>query len=87
MYIVIELQKSNGDVASIVIKKDSYNEAMSQFHMILASAAISSVEAHSAAVLSDEGQFIKNECFYHPVEPTPEPEPTPDPDPEPEGEN
>ena len=65
MYIVIELQKNGDDVASIVVKKDTINEALSLYHSVLAAAAISQVEAHSAVILNDEGKFIKNECFYH----------------------
>ena len=65
MYVVLELQKTGNDIGSIITKKDTYNEAMSLFHTILAAAAISQVEAHSAVVLSDDGQLLKNGTFYH----------------------
>lgn len=38
---------------------------MSTFYSILAAAALSQVDVHSAAVLNDAGQFIKSESFDH----------------------
>lgn len=78
-YLVIEIQKTDDNVANIVNKRDDYQHAKSTFYQILASAAISEVHVHSAVILSDEGEFIQKETFYHLPEPEPEPEPEPDP--------
>ena len=64
-YIVIELQTSDGQTANIVTKKNTIDEAMSTYHGILASAAISSVEYHTAVVMDAEGKYIARECYKH----------------------
>lgn len=74
-YLVIEIQKNGDNVANIVNKRDDYQHAKSTFYQILASAAISEVYVHSAVILSDEGEFIQKETFYHLPAPEPEPEP------------
>ena len=68
-YLVIELQKTGDDVASIINKHDDFNQAQSTYHQVLAAAAISSVEVHSAIIMSDEGEVYNKESFFHPVEP------------------
>ena len=67
MYIVIELQKTGTDVGSIVNKYESLLEAESRFHQILAAAAISEVEIHSAVILGENGNLIKNGSYAHQV--------------------
>lgn len=68
-YLVIELQKSGDDVASIINKCDDLNQAQSTYHQILAAAAISSIEVHSAIIMNDEGEVYNRESFFHPIEP------------------
>ena len=65
MYIVIELQTTKGETSSIVTTKPSKNEAMSAFHSIMAAAAISNVEYHTAVVMDRKGQYIAKECYEH----------------------
>ena len=65
MYIVIELQTNGGQTANIVTAHADLNSAESQYHSILASAAVSSVEIHAAVLISDEGFPLKNECYKH----------------------
>ena len=67
MYIIVELQTTNGKTANIVTTKDTLNEAMSAYHMILASASISSVEYHTAVVMDVEGRYLARECYQHKV--------------------
>lgn len=69
-YIVMELQTNNG-VTSIVTPS-SYtdrNQAESQFHSILATAAVSSVEEHAVVMLTNDGRIVRNECYKHYTEP------------------
>lgn len=67
MYIVIELQTTNGKTSNIVTTKPTYGEAMSAYHMILASAAISKVECHTAMVITPNGEYIDRRCYEHPI--------------------
>lgn len=71
MYIIIELQTTNGQTANIVKTAETKEEAMSMYHMILASAAISEVEYHTALVITPSGQYIARECYEHIKEPEP----------------
>jgi len=64
MYIVMEIQKSNS-ASTIVNVYDTLNEAENKYHTILAYAAISNVPKHSAVLLTEEGDYIKHECFEH----------------------
>lgn len=66
MFIVIEIQK-NETVSTIVNSYATRNEAENKYHTILAYAAISNVQVHSAVLLTDEGEYIKHECFEHEV--------------------
>lgn len=65
MYIVIELQTTQGQTANIVTQKETKDEAMSAYHMILASAAVSSVEYHTAVVMDEHGRYLARECYEH----------------------
>ena len=64
-YIVIEMQTSNGLTAVLTTTKATLNEAENKYHSVLAAAAISSVDVHSAALLNERGQLVKYECFEH----------------------
>lgn len=65
MYIVIELQTTNGQTDNIVQTKATREEAMSAYHSILAAAAISNVEYHTAVVMDVEGKYLARECYKH----------------------
>lgn len=74
-YIVKEFQTSNGVTAEVPITltdPTNQQEAESQFHLILASAAVSNVEVHSAVILTEDGRNVRNECYRHPVVNLPE---------------
>ena len=66
MYIVMEIQKGN-TASTIVDTYETLNEAENKYHTILAYAAISSVPKHSAVLLTEEGDYVKHECFEHTV--------------------
>lgn len=74
MYIVHEYQTDiNGNTACLPpITKSTLNEAKSTYHMILASAAVSSVPYHTAMICYHNGNLIETECFEHLPEPEPE---------------
>lgn len=64
-YLVIEIQKfSDGTVAVPPIASyDSFFEALSRYHTILASAAISDVPVHTCVVLNEVGQEIRMDSY------------------------
>ena len=66
MYIVIEIQTST-TVATLVNSYEDRNQAESKYHQILTAAALSSVPKHSAVLMNDVGQTIKNETYIHEV--------------------
>ncbi len=65
MYIVVELQKSGNQVANLVTSHETLNEAYSKYHTVLAAAAVSSIDAHSAILLNEYGSPIANQCYTH----------------------
>ena len=69
MYIVLEMQ-TNGNNTSVlpVITRESLNEAESAYHSILASAAISNVQRHTAMVIDEDGVVFDVKCYRHGVE-------------------
>lgn len=65
-YIVIELQTdSNSNVANIVSKYDTANEAESKFHTILAAAAVSNVPVHAAIMMTNFGDSLGAKYYIH----------------------
>ena len=64
MFLVMEIQKGSS-VSNLVYSYETRNEAENKYHTILASAAVSNIPKHSAVLLTDEGEYIKHECFVH----------------------
>ena len=73
-YTILEQQTNGGQTAVLTQTKSDINEAEQAYHNILAYAAVSSVEVHSAAMLNQRGQLVKYECYTH-IKPEPDPEP------------
>lgn len=65
MFIIIELQTNDGVTGNIVQTCDTKSEAMSVYHSILASAAVSTVHCHTALVIDVEGKTIARESYSH----------------------
>ena len=65
MYVVIELQKNGDQLASIVTKHDTVNEADSKFYSVMAAAAISQVEKHACTLLTEDGLSLRNAYYEH----------------------
>ena len=68
MYIVLEIQKTGDQIATLVTSYQNRNEAESKFYTVLAAAALSTVEKHAASLLTDNGICIRSEAYEHPVE-------------------
>lgn len=65
-FIVVELQKNtDGSFGNIVKSFEDQNEAESNYHAVLASAATSAIPVHSAALLSEEGFLLMRGCYKH----------------------
>lgn len=64
-YLVIEIQKTDDTVATLVNSFDTINEAESKYHTVLAYAAVSSVHVHTAVLMNETGYVIKHESYDH----------------------
>lgn len=64
-YIVIEIQKFADGTISVppIATFDSFFEAVSRYHTILAAAAISEVPVHSCILLTETGQEIRLDSY------------------------
>ena len=65
MFIVIEIQVNKGVVSTLTYQFTELNEAYAKFHTVLSYAAVSSVEVHTALILSETGTTIAKEHFIH----------------------
>lgn len=64
MFIVIEIQ-TNDKVSTLVTSYPDKDQAESKYHAILAAAATSKVKKHSAVLLTEDGYYVKSECYTH----------------------
>ena len=65
-YIIIETQTTDG--ATTIVPPETYadrNTAEARFHTILGFAAVSTVEKHTCMMLTDEGELLRSECYFH----------------------
>ena len=67
MYIILEIQTSNGTSAVVtpIQTAEAKYDAMSIYHNILAFAATSSVNCHTAVVLDEQGRVVARESYFH----------------------
>lgn len=65
MYIVIELQTTNGTTGNFVFAFADLADAWAKYHAILSAAAKSSVEVHAAVILNEVGNTIASGHFAH----------------------
>ena len=69
MYTVIEMQTTNGVTAGVPAQtKETRDAAESVWHQMMAAAAVSNVEIHTAVILNAEGQIIRTGCYKHQAE-------------------
>ena len=65
MFIVLELQTTAEAVSHIFSTYASQAEAESHYHTVLAAAAVSTVPAHSALLMTADGQVLRSETYHH----------------------
>lgn len=65
MYIVVELQTTNGVTTSITEAYESEALAYQKFYQILSFAVVSEVDVHSALVLNQYGAVLRTDTFTH----------------------
>ena len=65
MYIVIEMQTNNGQAATITTAYADLNVAYQKYYTILAAAAVSNVEIHSAMIITPTADLIVTQHFDH----------------------
>lgn len=66
MFVVLELQRTGENtLGTIISTHETRNEAEQKYHQVLAAAAVSNIDIHSAVMLSETGQRIKGESYAH----------------------
>lgn len=68
MYIVTELQTNGETTAVLNYTYTDKNVAYQKYHTILAAAAVSSIEIHTALIMNEYGLVEARETFEHIVE-------------------
>lgn len=67
MFIVLELQATEDNVAHFFTVYYSQAEAESSYHLVLSAAAVSTVPIHSALLMAADGQVLRSETYKHEV--------------------
>ena len=66
MFYVLEIQENkDGTGGNIITSHPTKEEAMSKWHIILASAVMSNVYIHTALVLNNKGEYLARETYKH----------------------
>jgi len=67
-YIVIEIQtNTDGTVGTLITAHSTRNEAEQKYHLILSSAAVSTLPTHAAVLMTNDGKQIYSQSYSHPV--------------------
>lgn len=74
MFILVELQTTNNQTASIVTAYTDRAAAEAAYHTTLAAAVASPVHYHTVVMMDERGNTIKKEFYRHIPEPEPEAE-------------
>lgn len=66
-YIILEIQKMNDGTTSVVppLVYSEKDKAEQKYHTVLSYASVSNCDVHTCAMLTDEGQLVKKETYYH----------------------
>jgi len=64
-YLVIEIQKNADGTVAVppIASYDNFFDALSKYHTVLATAAISDVPVHTCVVLNEVGQEIRLDSY------------------------
>lgn len=67
MFIVLEIAEHTQGEAPVVVNypKETENEAMSSYHLILSQASVSEYYIHTAIVMTTDGKYIARESYKH----------------------
>lgn len=65
MYLVVELQKKDGQMAALNYSYQELSDAESKFFAIMSAAAISSIPKHGAILVSEDGHLLRGEVYRH----------------------
>lgn len=65
LYVVVELQKTGGQISNIVTSHNTLADAQYKFHTVAAAAAISQIEKHSVVLLNEDGFPVERSTFEH----------------------
>ena len=63
MFIVIEMQTNGDKTGNFTFAFDNLADAYAKYYTILAAAAKSNVEVHTALILTETGGIVRSECF------------------------
>lgn len=63
MYLVIELQTSNGQISTLNYQFDDIRLAEQKYYLILSAAAVSTIDVHAAMIVDSKGTVLKNEYY------------------------
>ena len=55
----------DGNMSTPCYAYDNRNSAEAKYHSILSGASVSKLPKHSAVMLTEEGYYIKSECYEH----------------------
>lgn len=69
MYFVLEIQINNGTGSILPYAFGNQADAEAKYHSILAVAAKSEVQKHSAVLMAENGITLKHESYFHEEEP------------------
>lgn len=65
-YLVIEIQTNQyGTVGNLVYSYTERLQAEQQYHLILASAAVSALPVHAAVLLTSDGRMVASGAYRH----------------------
>lgn len=67
MFIIIEMQTTNGSTAVVtpIKTEEDQNKALNKYYTTLASAAISKVDTHTVMLITESGAVVRCEKFDH----------------------
>lgn len=85
-YYVVEIQQYNdgsyGHIVHYAFDEDADKARLkgeAKFHEVLAAAAVSELQTHSAIMFTTEGFPVMHQCYKHELVPEPAPEPEVEP--------